>query len=200
MTYEDLKKWYEAVSVDVKFVYADSMNRRKNHFKIALRFKEQELPFLQDISSLLYDIELLHDLFLLTNLDEYENYAFSQYFWYRHGRPISKNHKIRTARIIQGSPLTLEMIWGGVEAVLFLLMSINLLRNWRLDNEIKKRKLEKLGIEIEKEKLEVELLRSRLDEREASNFYQSILNRLDSSPFILEGIEITIDDTDEDET
>ena len=49
---------------------------------IALINEENE-PFLLDISGLLYDLELAHDLaVIVANQDEYPEYQFNRYFWF----------------------------------------------------------------------------------------------------------------------
>lgn len=83
-----------------------------NYFKLDFTFKDRGIFQLLDLSSFLYDIELMHDLTLLTLGDEYKQYKFNRYFWYRNGRPIKNEHKIILSEIQEYSPLKLKIIVG----------------------------------------------------------------------------------------
>lgn len=167
-------------------------NQRK--FRIRLTFKDERKPFLIDISSLLYDFELLHDFSLLIYMDEYREYKFTQYFWYRKGRPLKSEHKIRAIRIIKKSPLTIELIFGGMAAFWLLIQAIEKISNWRLNRQ--KLKLEVERLKYEGEKAKVELVR-KLEERKAWGTFHSLLRRLESNPIKLEDIEIMKDEDNE---
>ena len=69
--------------------------------RLKLVFSEEKRPYLLDITSLLYDFELLHDFSLILWADDYSNYKFSRFFWYRNRRPIKTSHKIRAVKIIK---------------------------------------------------------------------------------------------------
>ncbi len=73
---------------------------------IRLEFGVDEKALLLDITSLLYDFELLYDFLVLSNLEEYSGYRFTQYFWYRNGRPLEYEHRLKVATIVKQSPLT----------------------------------------------------------------------------------------------
>jgi len=84
--------------------------------RLRLFFHEEEKPFLLDVSSLFYDFELLYDLSLMLCVEEYDSYRFSRAFWYRRGRPIKAEHKLRVAKIVKESPLTIELGIAGFVA------------------------------------------------------------------------------------
>ena len=92
-----------------------------------------------DISSLLYDFELLHDLFLIIYADEYKYYKIANYFWYRKGRPIKREHRIKTLKIEEGSPLTVEIIVSLIFALSgafwALIQAIERISNWNLNRK-----------------------------------------------------------------
>jgi len=164
-------------------------NQRK--FRIRLTFRDERKPFLIDISSLLYDFELLHDFSLLIYMDEYREYKFAKYFWYREGRPLKSEHKIRAIRIIKESPLTIELIFGGMAAFWILIQAIEEISNWKLNRQ--KLKLEVENLKYEGEKVKVELAR-KIEERKAWETFYSLLRRLESNPIKLEEIEIIKDE------
>lgn len=168
--------------------------------KLKLVFSEEDRPFLLDISSLLYDFELLHDLSLILCAEDYSDYKFSRFFWYRNGRPIITDHKLRVAKIVKESPLTIELILAGISigsgALWVLLQAIEKIQNWKLSREKLKLEVEKLRMEKEKLRLELE---QKIKEREAFHFFNSLIGRLESIPMKLVDLEITLEENETDE-
>jgi len=175
--------------------------------QIRLVFSEEQKPFLLDITSLLYDFELLHDLCVLTCVDEYKEFNFSQYFWYRGGRPLKEKDRLRTIRIIKESPLVMELLMGAT-AFLALVQAIEKINNWKLNRkklelEVETKQIEKEMKKIEKEKLEressityykeqrekVELGRA-VEERKALDIFHGLLRRLETNPIKLLEIDM----------
>jgi hypothetical protein len=168
--------------------------------RLRLEFHEDDCPFLLDISSLLYDFELLHDFSLILCVEDYSHYGFSRFFWYRNGRPIKREHKLRAARIVKESPLTIELILASVSissgALWILLQAIEKIQNWKLNRE-------KLKLEVEKLRIEKEKLRSELEqkakEREAVYILDNLTERLENIPIKLANIEIKPEEKNEKE-
>ncbi len=167
-------------------------------FRIRLVFKEEIKPYLLDISSLLYDFELLHDFSLLICAEQYEKYKFTRFFWYRNGRPLKSEHKIRTYRILKQSPLTVELTLSYVViisgAFWAMIQTIDKISNWQLNRERLKLEIEKLKEQsdiayYEEEKAKVELDRA-IYEREASKMFITLLRRIENNPITLEDIEV----------
>lgn len=121
------------------------------YLKVKLTFMDDKKPYLLDISSLFYDFELLHDFCLIAYSDEYKYYKFNNYFWYRKGRPIKEEHRIKTLKIEKESPLTVEVIIGAIVglsgALWALVQAIERISNWKFNRE-------KLKLEVEKLKKE----------------------------------------------
>lgn len=157
--------------------------------KLTLAFREEERPFLLDISSLLYDFELLHDLSLILCAEEYIDYKFSRFFWFRNRRPIRKQHRLRASRITKESPLTVELILAGITvvsgALWALLQAIEKIRNWSLSREKLQREIEKLKSEIRLVELE-----RKVREREADLVYDPLVKRLEDLPFKLADLKL----------
>jgi hypothetical protein len=169
----------------------------ENHnIKMKLVFEEIERPFLLDITSLLYDFELSHDFSLLLTATEYSDYKFSQYFWYRNGRLLKSNHKLRAAKIVKLSPLTIELIITGVVvvsgALWVLVQVIEKVANWRLNTQKLRLEIEKLEIEIGKARKENEKqhFEQKMEERGATWIFSSLIGRLERNPLNLVDIEI----------
>jgi len=161
---------------------------------LRFEFEEDRYPFLLSISSLLYDLELTHDLAVLLSYHDYKHYDFSANFWYRDGRPLSPYHRLRTFGIVKQSPLTIEVVVAAVGGFWVLIQALEKVANWKLSRE-------KLGLEIEKLKKEnalkdVEILERQtelqriLDERRAHAIYERLLTRLSASPIRL--IQISV--------
>lgn len=176
--------------------------------RMIMTFHEEDTPFLLDVSSLLYDFELLHDLSLILCREDYRDYRFSRYFFYRNGRPIKKDHKVRVARIVKESPITVELILTGVSlssgALWVLLQAIEKIQNWRLNREKLELEVKKLQLEIRKLGLETEKLEVELDkkvkEREAFYVLDSLVGRLDGIPIKLADLHVRLEKNDSSNT
>jgi len=179
----------------------ESMKNIPN-IKMKLVFSEVKESYLLDISSLLYDFELLHDYSLLIRAQEYTEYKFSQRFWYRNGRPLKRYHRLRAVKIIKESPLTVELILAGVAVSSGALWTIFQIAyrvvNWKLNREKLEREVEKLRREIGKAPLEEEKTRLDLDEvirrSRASGVENSLVRRFEDNPIRLEDIELSTEE------
>lgn len=169
------------------------------YLRIKLTFMNDKKPYLLDISSLFYDFELLHDFCLIAYVDEYKYYKFNNYFWYRKGRPIKKEHRIKALRIEKESPLTVEIIVNAIVglsgALWALVQAIERISNWKLNREKLEQEVEKLKKErnikfYEEQQARVEFERKLL-EREAWNTLNSLLRRLEANSLKLKDIEIS---------
>lgn len=119
-------------------------------YVMTIKFHEDKEPYLLDISSMLYDLELTHDFsVIIANKEFYPNYHFNRYFWYRKGRPVLKQHRIRALRIVKESPLILEVVIPSLGAIWILLQIFEKISNWNL-------KKEKLRLEVNKLRREEE--------------------------------------------
>lgn len=164
-------------------------------YLLTLQFSDEEKPFLLDITSLLYDLELAHDFGVLATEPEYRGYEFNRFFWYRNGRRIKPIHRVRAARIVKQSPLLIEVIIPSLGALWVLLQIIEKVSNWKLSRE-------KLEFEVEKHRWEQEERREEVRQRyadqlgqlsqnsEASGIQQSLTKRLSESSIKLVQVEI----------
>lgn len=159
---------------------------------VQFTFVESDRPLLLSLSSLLYDIELAHDLSVLLTYPEYGERALAApFFFYRDGRPLLPAHRARTSLVSKQSPLFLEIVVGASAALWTLLQIIDKVSNWNLNRE-------KLRLEIQKLQRENSIKRPELDEeyeerlqrRGAKQIEQRLIKRLDASEFKLVGITV----------
>lgn len=158
-----------------------------------LVFLEEDKPFLSDVSYLFYNFELLHDFSLILSAEDYKTYKFSSYFWFRNGRPIRPNDKLRVIKISKESPLTLELLIAGLPvgsgALWIIVQIIEKIQNWKLNGE-------KLRLEVEKLRLEKTMLQLDLEQkvkqREAYDILQNLIERFEKSSVRLADMEIVI--------
>jgi hypothetical protein len=163
---------------------------------VRFEFSEPERPLLLSLSSLLYDIELVHDLSVIVMYDEYDSRKLATpFFYYRKGRGIESAHMVRTASITKQSPLALEIVVAAVGAVWALVQIIEKVGNWSKNRE-------KLQLEIQKLRSETALKRFELDEkfeerlqrRNAEKIQNQLVERLGASEFMLRDLSIRLDD------
>lgn len=160
-----------------------------------LVFREARKPYLLDVSSLLYDFELLHDFSLLIRAEEYHNYRFSQYFWYRRGRPLKPSHRLRAIRIVKESPLTVELIIAGVVAssgALWTIIQIaGKIANWKLNKKKLKKEIRKSDGERGISNLDLEEI---VQMRRAFGIQGRLIRRFEDNPIKLENIELSLEE------
>ena len=169
--------------------------------RVKLVFREEKSPYLLDISSLLYDFELLHDFSLILFAEDYYGYRFTRYFWRRKGRPLKREHKIRAYRIIKESPLTVELILSSIAvlsgAFWILVQAIEKISNWRLNREKLELEIENLKRELNLSYYEEERARVKLEqalyERKAEQILLALLRRLESNPIKLEDMDVLVE-------
>jgi hypothetical protein len=169
----------------------------RRYLQIRLTFEEREETYLLDISSLLYDLELLYDLSVLVGADEYAHYRFTRGFWYRSGRPIRDEHRLRAGAISRGSPLLLELlvpILGVPAAVYYMLRCLDMVRDWGPSRERRQLELEKLRREAKILAIDEERawqdLNQALSQRGAAAYQDNLLRRLKRSPLALTDVRV----------
>jgi hypothetical protein len=154
---------------------------------LRLEFEEGTYPLLLSLSSLLYDIELAHDLSVMLAYPEYaESSLATPFFFYRKGRPLHLEHRARAARISKQSPLTIEVVIAALGGVWILVQIIDKVSNWSLNREKLQLEVEKLRYEREIKRLErTEKYEERLRRRNAVRLQEQLVQRLGRSEFRL---------------
>jgi hypothetical protein len=161
-----------------------------NQYLLTLKFSEEKLPYLLDITNLLFDIELAHDFSALLLEDAYGSYEFTRFFWYRKGKRINDRHRIRAMRIVKESPLLLEIVIPSLGALWGLIQIIEKVSNWELSRKKLELEVDKLNREKEQfretvRKKYMQQLRRLDSELNVSGIEKRIINRLYQSPIRL---------------
>lgn len=165
-------------------------------FVLSLQFSDEELPLLQDVSTLFYDLQLAHDFGALLTSHERPNYSFGSTFWFRNGRPVPRAEKIRAARIVKESPLLLEVVVPALGALWILVQILEKVSDRPLVREKLERELFKLRREdaINRETvsdMHVDFLRRLEGDPSARRIVQQIEARLRRNPIKLISADIT---------
>ena len=179
-----------------------------------IHFEERPGTSLLDVSSVLYDVNLLYDAVVLSLLPEYEEYKFSRYFWYRQGRHLHEKHRLLLKRIRSESPIELVTIITAAAAsvgILWaLLQAIEKIENWDLNRQ--KLELEVENLICEKQKRTEELHKAYLDrekamveierafaERESLKILNRILKRIEESNLVATDVSFSDAATEADD-
>lgn len=168
------------------------------YFRMNIIFDDLKTPFLLDISSLIYDIELLYDFCLIVYSDDYADYRISNYFYYRYGRHTRREHKVRALKIIKESPLTLEvlipLIFGFCAALWAFVQAFEKISNRKLNRKKLKLEIERLERENriklydeEKARTEMEI---KIRQKEAYRIFFNLLERLEKNPHVMKEISL----------
>jgi hypothetical protein len=188
---------------------------------LKLTFESDQQPTLMDFTSLLYDFELLHDLSVMSNLEEYRIYldmpsmwAAGWYgrFWTRR-RPIKYQHKLKVIKISRQSPWEVILVVSSVvvasKALVPLIEAAGKIVDWPFDRmkaqyeaEEAQFKAKKAQIELEKAIIEKEtaLMAAKRERRrltaaelalENERTENRILKRLEKNPLKLSEISIS---------
>jgi hypothetical protein len=167
---------------------------RAPDIRMKLVFEDTKRPHLLDITSLLYDFELSHDFSLLLTAEEYSDYRFSRYFWFRKGRRLRSNHMLRAVRIEKLSPLTIELLIASVAvtsgAIWTLAQLIEKVANWRLNRRKLRLEIQKLERDEERYREYSNKLKAKAEERGAAWILGSLIGRFEENPLNLVDIEI----------
>lgn len=169
------------------------MNPNDEYVILTLKFREDRYPFLTEISTLLYDLALVNDLSAILAFEEYDNYQFSRYFYFRNHKRVSDNHKLRTASISKHSPLLIEII-GAVGAIWAFVQLIEKVGNWKLNKKKLDLEIQKLGRELALTDVQIlekiNELEQRIRGRQAGEVFRQLVRRLERAPIVLEDVEI----------
>lgn len=98
--------------------------------------EEEGVLELDNLSSFLYDLVLLHDRLLLSLSDEYDyRYHSLFYFYRRRGRRIKKSDKLLVKLITKESPFMILVVIGAAASVVglswTLIKILEKLRDWK---------------------------------------------------------------------
>jgi len=154
---------------------------------LKMKFKESDSTSLLDLSSFFYYFNLLYDFSVIISLYRYKNYKFSQFFWYRKGRPIWKEHQLFLKEIQHKFPLEVVVIIGVIGAFWALVQAIEKIYNWKINREKLELEVKNLKLDYDqkymvnqKKYVELDYI---IEKREAMKTFSKILTRLERSVF-----------------
>lgn len=111
--------------------------------------EEKGILELDNLSSFLYDLVLLHDRLLLSLSDEYDyRYHSTFYFYRRTGRRIKKSDKLFVKLVTKESPFLILVVIGAAASVVglswTLIKILEKIRDWEVEKDIKRLQRENL--------------------------------------------------------
>ncbi len=123
-----------------------------------------------ELSSVVYDIGLLHDLTVLSVREEYRKYRLTRFFWYRKGRPVKPEHQLIVRSVSAASPITLDLAIPaavGVATVFWLFVqSLAKISSWKDESRIRTLDIQLKEIRVAREALTLgEEVREQLEQR-----------------------------------
>jgi hypothetical protein len=170
------------------------------YFQIRLRGREDDYPPLLDVSSFLYDFNLIYEFSRLGSDPKYSLYSFSQFSWNRNARRLANDDRLRVVSLRHESPLALIVVVAAVPsavgAIWGVIQIVEKMANWPLNREILKLQRDKLrkdlapsiGLSSEFD----DTFRQQLQVRGATHYYDRTGQRLESSPVKITEFDVTI--------
>ncbi len=173
------------------------------YFQISLRGEEGDYPALTDISSFLYDFNLLYEFSRLIIDPKYAGYRFSRYSGYRNARRVGPDDRLEIETLRLESPIELITIVAAAPAAAMTLWALTQafekLANFSVNRDILKLQRDNLKKELQttpgnvpQEILESDTkFREQLRIREADYYFGRVERHLHDSPVRVKEIEIT---------
>ncbi len=173
------------------------------YFRITLRGEEGEYPPVSDISSFLYDFNLLYEFSRLVIDPKYGRYRFSSRSVYRNARRVLPDDQLEIDSLRIESPILLTTIVvassAAAAAVWAFTQSFERIANFRVNRDILKLQRDKLRKELQAAEPNVApeaedsdaLFREQLRIREAERYFHRIETRLHESRVHVREIEVT---------
>jgi hypothetical protein len=168
-----------------------------------LRGEENAYPALIDISSFLYDFNLLYEYSRLIADPKYGRYKFTRFSAYRNGKRVWPDDRLEVESLRLESPLLLLAIIAavpaGAAALLALTQAVEKIANFSLNRELLKLQVEKLRKELDSAPASVpwEALESdsafeeQLHIREADYYFDRVRRHQEESSIRIKELEIT---------
>ena len=170
------------------------------YFQIRLHGREDDYPTLLEISSFLYDFNLIYEFSRLGTDPKYASYTFSRYSWNRDARPLTNDDRLRVVTLRHESPIVLIAVVAAVPAAVGAIWGvvqiIERIANWPLNREILKLQRDKLRKELtpantDMAVLDEETFRHQLQVREGIYYYDRTGKRLEGSSVKITEFDVT---------
>jgi len=174
-------------------------------FKIHLKGEEDDYPLLLDVSTFLYDLNLLYEISVLATSNKYYEFNFSSFINQRNGRPLQKVDRLSVKSLKHQSPidivLTVSTTAAAIGGIWGLVQVVEKIVNMPLSRRKLKAEVEKLELEnAEKAELrrqlafeEPEKLELEMKNRNADTYFNNTAKRLEKSKIRIREIEVEIE-------
>lgn len=180
-----------------------SFTPNEPYFRIRLTGGEESFPSLLEVSSFLYDFNLLYEISRLATDPTYRDFNFSRFVFYRRGRPLEERDRLYLQSLSLGSPIVIvgvvTAVVTGVGGVWGIVQVVEKITNAPLNRRKLKAEVEKLERENKEAAAlsadlvpEEEEFRKVLRIREAEHFYDNVAGRLERSSVRIKELEIEV--------
>jgi hypothetical protein len=181
-----------------------SFNLDEPYFRIRLTGSEESFPSLLEVSSFLYDFNLLYEISRLATDPTYRDFRFSRFVFYRRGRPLEERDRLYLQSLSLGSPIVIvgvvTAMVTGIGGVWGIVQIVEKITNAPLNRRKLKAEVEKLERENqEAAALSPDLMpegeegfRKAIRIREAEHFYDNVAGRLERSSVRIKELEIEV--------
>jgi hypothetical protein len=127
------------------------------YIRVGMRGNEGAFTTLLEVTSFLYDFNLLYEIDRLAIDPVYESFRFSSNVYYRTGRPLQNSDRLHVESLKLGSPIELTTLIVAVPAAAtalwVTLQSASLISNWSLNRRKLRAEVEKIEFENAERKL-----------------------------------------------
>jgi hypothetical protein len=174
------------------------------YLRLRLTGSEKSFPTLLDVTSFLYDVNLLYEFRRLSIDPEHQGFVFSQYAYYRNRRPLEDFERLHVESLKLSSPFEVStvvaVVGGAIGAVGGLVVIVQTTLNASLNRRKLAAEVKKLERENEAQAIpndvrffeDVETVRRVLRVRESESFVNSVEQRLTASPMRVKELEVEV--------
>jgi hypothetical protein len=170
-------------------------SRTPQYLAITVEGKEDH-PSLQEVSSFIYDFNLVYEIARVASDPNYQRYKFSRFIWNRNGRHLKDADRLHVVSLQLGSPFVLEtavvLVGGAIAGVWGLVQIAERIVDWPVNRERNRLELEKLRRELDSGD-QAEQLPAILKERGALEYYERSIERVADNEIKITDIRFSIE-------
>jgi hypothetical protein len=170
-------------------------SREPQYLAIAVEGEEGHPP-LQEVSSFIYDFNLVYEISRIASDPTYQRYTFNRFIWNRNGRRLKDSDRLHLVSLQLGSPFLLEtavvLVGGAIAAVWGLVQISERIADWPVNREKNRLELEKLRRELNPGD-QAEGLPEILEKRGALEYYERSIQRVAENEIKITDIRFSIE-------
>jgi len=170
-------------------------SREPQYLAITVEGKEGHPP-LQEVSSFIYDFNLVYEISRIASDPNYQRYKFSRFIWNRNGRYLKDSDRLHVVSLELGSPFVLEtaviLVGGAIAGVWGLVQIAERIADWPVNREKNRLELEKLRRELNPGD-QAENLPETLKGRGALEYYERSLQRVAENEIRITDIRFSVE-------